>query len=164
MPQYSLPRLLGSCVLPPNSTMPVPRRPVPVNESTLACCAFRFCSACTFSCSDATPALASPIVRRLSLSVRVNIASAWASWARAAWSCACEFATSLAVDPFVDRCVYSVALTCDRRLAIVAAAARSSASSSEGSSSAIRSPCLTGVPSSTSSFEILPWICGLTTI
>ena len=48
--------------------------------------------------------------------------------------------------------------------AIVAAAARSCASSSEGSSRAIKSPCLTWEPSSTSNFEILPATCGLTTI
>ena len=45
-----------------------------------------------------------------------------------------------------------------------AAAARASASSSEGSMIAIRSPCLTCVPSSTSSLAIRPCICGLTMI
>jgi hypothetical protein len=96
------------------------------------------------------------MVRRLSLSTRVSVASACASCARADCSFACAFDTSLDVDPFVDFRVYSFALTCDRKLAIVAAAARSSASSSDGSSNAIRSPCFTCVPSSTSSFRIRP--------
>jgi hypothetical protein len=55
-----------------------------------------------------------------------------------------------------------VSATFDFMLSMVAAAALASASSSEGSIAATRSPCLTGVPSSTKSRARRPLTCGLT--
>jgi len=135
-----------------------------LRDWAVAACALRLLSACTRSWSEATPCFASSIILRLSLSVRCSMASACNNWARTDCSLDCAFTTLLEVEPWVAVLVACVAETCERRLSIMAAAARASASSSEGSSMAIRSPCLTCVPSSTSSLAIRPCIWGLTMI
>ena len=71
-------------------------------------------------------------------------------------------ATSLEVEPDVDFSVCCISETLCCRLAMFAAAAASCVCNSEGSSTAIKSPAFTGVPSSTSNFWMRPSTCALT--
>src|SRR5208337_5383024 len=98
-------------------------------------------------------------MRRLSLSVRSSAAFACKSCALAESSLARALATSLEVEPDVERSVCCISATLCCKLVIFAAAAASCVCNSEGSSTAIRSPAFTGVPSSTSSRWIRPSTC-----
>ena len=94
--------------------------------------------------------------------VRSSVACACTNCAFADDSLACALATSLVVDPEVDCSVCCISATLCCRLVMVALAAASCACNSDGSSTAIRSPAFTGVPSSTSNFWMRPSTWALT--